>query len=312
MRPLPSLPSDNPLTKDKSFRPEIKLRGFRGAEASAISKHWVKGDPFATAFFNCLSAIFPQAETFMIRSLSAFNQRVPADLSQTIRNFVEQEASHSREHVAMNKGLTNAGYDITALDGAIRQLVDRLDGLDDVTKLTATVCIEHLTAIIAAEVLANDHLHGSDAELQEVWHWHCLEEVEHKGVAFDVWLHATRDWSGLRRWFMRSSFMIAITASFFVNRLRGQIALLRQDGIGNWAAMSGAMRYGFGKGGIGRKVWRPWFAFLKPGFHPWDIDDRALLALAEAQLAQTTGNRQASTAQAPTERRKAPRLKKAA
>jgi predicted metal-dependent hydrolase len=231
-------------------------------------------------------------------------------LVETIHEFIDQEAGHSREHIVMNKCLTNAGYDVAALDTAIRTLVHRLDGLDDVTKLTATVCIEHLTAIVAAEVLANNHLLGSDAELQEIWNWHCLEEVEHKGVAFDVWLHATRHWSGMRRWIMRSSIMIVITASFIINRLRGQIALLRQDGIGTWAALSGALRYGFGRGGIGRKVLAPWFAFLKPGFHPWDIDNRALLAKAEEDLAQSVANR--TRAAEPTERRKTPRLKKAA
>jgi uncharacterized protein len=310
MQKTPSLSISYGETPDSRYRPEIKLRGFRGVENVNINRHWVHGDPYATAFFNCLSAIFPQAETFMIRSLSAWLDKVPAELSSTIRNFIDQEAGHSREHIAMNRGLIDAGYDVATLELAIRKLVNSLDGLSDVTKLTATVCIEHLTAIVAAEVLARDHLHGSDAEMQEVWNWHCLEEVEHKAVAFDVWMHATREWSTLRRWAVRSGFMIAITASFLFNRLRGQNALLQQDGFGWWKANIGAMRYGFGRGGIGRKVVGPWFAFLKPRFQPWDIDDRHLIQKAEAQLALTAANRKATAE--PTERRKTMRLKKAA
>jgi uncharacterized protein len=310
MRLTPSLNRNNAKTDGATFRPQIKLRGFRGTEAAIANRHWVNGDPHATAFFNCLSAIFPQAETFMIRCLAGWVDKVPADLSATIRNFIEQEAGHSREHVAMNRALTDAGYDIASLEKAIRNLVDRFDRLNDVTKLTATICIEHLTAIVAAQVLESDCLIGSDAEMQEIWNWHCLEEVEHKAVAFDVWLYATRDYSSVRRWAVRSSFMTVITASFLVNRMRGQIALLRQDGFGWWAACSGALRFGFGSGGIGRKVVGPWAAFLKPGFQPWDIDDRHLIAKAEAQLAKTIASRK--VASAPAERRKSYRLKKAA
>jgi uncharacterized protein len=297
-------------TQANRFRPQIKLRGFRGGQPVVNNRHWVRGDPFATAFFNCLSAIFPQAETFMIRSLSAWTGRVPDDLSETIRHFIDQEAGHSREHVAMNRSLNDAGYDIDSLERAIRNLVTRLDGLSDVTKLTATICIEHLTAIVAAEVLAHNHLHDSDAEMQNIWNWHCVEEVEHKGVAYDVWLHATREWSELRRWAVRSVFMIAITASFLFNRMRGQMALLRQDDFSRWAAVKGAMGYGFSRGGIGRKVIGPWFAFLKPGFHPWDIDDRHLIAIGEKQIAYAATDQQAK--KEPTERRKNMRLKKAA
>lgn len=273
-------------------RPSIVPRGFRVAQEALSHRHWVRKDPCATAFFNALSAVFPHGETFMIRSLIPWVERVPAPLATEVSAFIEQEAGHSREHVAMNKALIGAGYDIEPLDRKIRAFVAFFGDASDIVKLTATMCIEHFTAIIAAELLKNrDHLADVNDDMLELWLWHAVEEVEHKGVAYDVWNHATKDWNPVRRYMWRSLFMLAVTASFFVNRTLGQIELLRQDGFGFAWSLKSTLRAGFGKGGIGRNVLRPWASFFRPGYHPWDQDDRLLLAKGEADLAVIAAKR---------------------
>lgn len=273
-------------------RPDIVARSYRAPADAVSERHWVRQDPFATAFFNALSAVFPHGETFMIRSLLPWVDRVEEPLRSEVEAFIEQEAGHSREHVAMNKALIGAGYDITPLDRKIRGFVSFFEDANDHVKLTATMCIEHFTAIIAAELLKNrNHLAGVDNKMLELWLWHAIEEVEHKGVAFDVWNHATRDWSAARRYLWRSFFMVAVTTSFFINRTLGQIELLRQDGFGFFTALKNILVSGFGKGGIGRNVLRPWASFFRPGYHPWDFDDRLLLAQGEADLASIAASR---------------------
>ncbi|MEP7350277.1 MAG: metal-dependent hydrolase [Sphingorhabdus sp.] len=270
----------------KDARPVVAPRGFRRVGNPATVRHWVRGDPYATAFFNALSAVFPHGETFMIRSMIPWADRVPISLGSEVRAFIEQEAGHTREHVAMNRGLTGAGYDIEPLDRRIKAFVRVFEGTSDITKLTATMCIEHFTAIVAAETLKNQaHLAGADENLRELWLWHAIEEIEHKGVAFDVWQFATAKWHPTRRWLWRSFFMIAITLSFFVNRTLGQLELLRQDGIDFWTALRGVFRLGFAKDGIARNIAGSWLGFFRPNFHPWDIDDRLLIAQGEAELA---------------------------
>ncbi len=148
------------------------------------------------------------------------------------------------------------------------------------------MCIEHLTAIVAAEILKNrKHLEGTDLELRKLWLWHAIEEVEHKAVAFDVWMFATREWSGVRRWFTRSALLLAVSISFFINRTRGQVELLNQDGLAKPTAWWLCIRNGFAKGAIGRNVMGPWLEFFRPGFHPNHIDDRELLVRGENMLA---------------------------
>lgn len=298
-------------------RPQIVSRRFKTPRAHVAPRHWVRGDPYYTAFFNALSAVFPHGEAFMIRSMAAWVDRLPEPLREEAQGFIEQEASHTREHAVMNRGLVEAGYEVEPLQGAIKSFVGFFESASDVTKLTATMCIEHLTAIVAAEILEQPHhLEGADEELRELWIWHALEEVEHKSVAFDVWDYATCHWSAPRRYFYRCALMAAISGSFFFNRTMGQIKLLKQDGIGGWQAFKGVMRCGFRDRGIAWAVRKPWMAFFRPGYHPWDIDDWLLLASGEAMLATAAAKRAGydgrPLAPAIAERRKAVRRAEAA
>ena len=70
-----------------------------------------------------------------------------------------------------------------------------------IVSLAATMALEHFTAILAHQLLADPrHLEGAEREAADLWRWHACEEIEHKGVAYDTWLHATRDWPRWKRW----------------------------------------------------------------------------------------------------------------
>jgi uncharacterized protein len=276
-------PQGDALTPKGHLLTARKMRA-RGLEVD--QRHWLRGEAYPTAFFNALSAVFPVGEAFMIESIRPWQDRVPQKLAEDVKTFIEQEAAHTREHAGMNRALIRAGYDIAPLDKVIRGFVNFFADSGEITKLGATMCIEHLTAIVGAELLLHPrHLEGAEPEMHKLWLWHSIEEVEHKAVAFDVWMYATRDWSAFRRWITRSAMMVGVSASFFVNRTRGQVELMRQDGEGWRKALPGLIRYGFNRNGIGRAVLRPWAKFLKPGFHPWQTDDRALIAKGEALAA---------------------------
>jgi uncharacterized protein len=294
---------------DDGHKP-ITPRAFKTQKPAIAERHWVRGDPFATALFNAFSAVFPHGETFMVRSIKPWQIRMPAALARDVSNFVKQEAAHAREHGNMNRSLIDAGYDIEPLERTIRGFVAFFRNSSELSCLGVTMGIEHFTAIIAAEILKNDHhLEGASAELRELWLWHGIEEIEHKAVAFDVWQYATRNWSPLRKYLVRSGIMTAITISFLINRTRGQMELLRQDGYGKTAAFIGLIKAGFGKGGVARNIFKPWLNFFRPSFHPWDHDDRALLAKGEKLIAEFAASR---AAQQPMERRKGARFAKAA
>ena len=110
-------------------------------------------------------------------------------------------------------------------------------------------------------------------------------EIEHKGVAFDTWNHATKDWTPGKRWRVRSLVMITVTARFFKNRWTDTLELLAQDGITGWKARWGLFKYLTVTPGVVRRIFPAWLSYFKPGFHPWDHDDRELIDLYEGDFA---------------------------
>ena len=263
---------------------QIQCRNRHFASMAIERRRWVGGDPYASAFFNCLSAIFPKGEGFFIESLKKFRDRTPPKLQGEIRSFIQQEATHSREHHFFNQHLASCDFDISRLEQSIADVVNRIRAMPEISHLLGTMCIEHITAILAAEIISNPrHLEHADEQQRKLWLWHSSEEIEHKGVAYDTWLHMTRDWNPLKRWFVRSAFMAKISLGFTINRAKGVIDLLRQDGISGVRAWIGLAHYALvGPAPLRRTIW-PLLQFFKPGFHPWDIDDRHLIQLAESE-----------------------------
>lgn len=269
----------------------ITPRDRRFGRDRARGRHWLNNDPIATAFFNALSITFPRGEAFFIDSVRAFRDDVPTKLAGEIAAFIRQEVVHGREHLAFNRQMTDQGYDVSRLDDDVTLVLDLAYGRPPIVRLAATMALEHFTAILAHELLRDpSHLDGADPELAALWRWHAVEEIEHKGVAHDTWVHATRDWTRFKRWWVRTLMMLIVTRHFLHHRARGMMDLLRQDGIIGGRAWGGLLRYALVRPGILRRIALPWAGYFLPGFHPWAVDDRALIALPDTPYADARVN----------------------
>jgi predicted metal-dependent hydrolase len=265
----------------------IVPRNLRFGRTEVRGRWWLGGDPVATAWHNALSASFPQGEGFFIETVRRFRADVPPALAAQIDAFVRQEAYHTREHVAFNDQVSGAGYDTVAIEQRIADSLVDARRAHPVAQLLITVSLEHFTAIFAHAMLARGarQFAGASAETRAMWTWHAIEEIEHKGVAFDTYMHVTRGLKPIRRWAIRSLVFLRISRNFVRNRVRDALELLAQDGITGWSARLRLWWYLLGSPGVLRQVALPWLAYLRPGFHPWDHDDRALIAAHQAALA---------------------------
>jgi uncharacterized protein len=262
----------------------ITPRDRRFGRNSKQDRWWLGGDPIATAFYNALSITFPRGEAFFIESVKAFRQGAPEKLAREIRAFISQEVMHSREHVAFNKRVVEAGYDTTHLEEKVVKSLELTKGRAEILNLCVTMALEHYTAIMAQQMISDPRVFkGADQEQIDLWKWHAIEEIEHKGVAYDTWLHATKDWTRGKRWRVKTIMMILVTKNFWTNRYKGVIELLAQDGITGFRAHTGLLWFLFGKPGAIRKLFLPWATFFLPGFHPWNHDDRALIKLVDSE-----------------------------
>jgi predicted metal-dependent hydrolase len=140
------------------------------------------------------------------------------------------------------------------------------------------MALEHFTAILAHQLLAERrHLEGGEQEAADLWRWHAVEEIEHKGVAYDTWLHATREWRRTKRWKLKARVMLYVTRNFVVDRTAGALELMRQDGVTGLKAWRILLWHLWIRPGMFRKIAGAWLKFFLPGFHPWNEDDRHLL-----------------------------------
>ena len=264
----------------------ITVRDRRFGRDTSQRRWWAGDDPVATAWFNALSATFPRGETLFIDSVKAFRDGASPRLEAEIRAFVRQEINHTREHLAFNRATAAAGYDMSRIDTRVERLIGQIHARPRHAWLAVTIALEHFTAMFAHEFLVHpEHFAGSESEQAALWRWHAVEEIEHKGVAYDTWLHATRDWSRWKRWKIKSLLMLVTTQSFIANRFRDATDLLAQDGISGRRTHARLVWYLVGKPGILRRVFPAWCAYFLPGFHPWNRDDRALIGKYDSDYA---------------------------
>ena len=263
----------------------ITPRDLRFGRGQAAERWWMGGDPVATAFYNALSATFPKGEAFFVESVRAFRDGAEPKLAQEIKAFTTQEVMHSREHVQFNKKAVEAGYDLSQLDRRVDERLAFIRSKHPIASLAATMCLEHFTAILAHELLRDPrHLAQADPESAAMWRWHAIEEIEHKGVAYDTWLHATREWPPFKRWKVKAKVMLLVTRNFMVDRTTGTLELLGQDGLTGPKAWARLFWFAYVRPGMIRKIFGAWASFFMPGFHPWNHDDRPLIEAEEQRL----------------------------
>jgi len=265
----------------------IVPRDRKFGRGAATGRWWLGGDPVGTALYNALSATFPKGEAFFVESVRAYRDGADPKLAAEIKAFTTQEVMHSREHVQFNRRAHEAGYDLAPLEQRVDQRLAIVRAKHPIACLAATMALEHFTAILAHELLSDPrHLAGADAETAAMWRWHAVEEIEHKGVAYDTWLHATKDWPRFKRWKVKARVMLLVTRNFVVDRTRGTLDLLRQDGITGPRAWWLFFWFAWVRPGMMRKILGAWASFFLPRFHPWNHDDRALIAAEEQRQSE--------------------------
>src|SRR5437868_14629894 len=140
-----------PTPSDLSITP----RDRRFGRDTATPRLWHGGRIEATAIYNALSTTFPAGEAFFVESVRAFREGAPPKLAEEIKGFTTQEAIHSREHDAFNKRAELSGYDLSKLEERVSERLAITRDRPPIVNVAATMALEHFTAILAHELLAN-------------------------------------------------------------------------------------------------------------------------------------------------------------
>jgi predicted metal-dependent hydrolase len=246
---------------------------------------WYGGNPAASAFYNVLSLTFPRGEAFFIESVKHYRDKTQEPLTSQVTAFIAQEAIHSREHAHFNRQVDEAGYDLGPISERFAANLALSKERPPIVNLTATMAFEHFTAILAHAWLKHDrYFKGAPEEIANLWRWHSMEEIEHKAVAYDTFNTVLKDLAPHKRWLLRTNIMLRISRLFLINRSRDMRDLFVQDGINTPSTWAKVAMYLLIYPGLLRQIFPAWLAFFRPGFHPWDHDDRALLRKTSERL----------------------------
>jgi len=268
---MPVIPQSK-SPEDLEFGP--RRQSFEIAEA--LASDWHGGSAFATAWFNAMSLLFPLGEKFFIDSVCHYQDEIDDPrLKAEIAAFRAQEASHRVQHQKYNELLCELrGYSLDRFEKLERERMEwAYRELSARRRLAGTVANEHLTAIMANDMLSNDDLlENADPEIAKLWRWHGVEETEHKAVAFDVFIAVGGTVSERRQALILNTFF------FFKDTMRNLCIMLQKEGklwsLREWGR---GFKFLFINPGMLRRVFRAWLSFFRKDFHPWQVDNRQLI-----------------------------------
>jgi uncharacterized protein len=284
--------------------------------------HWA-GDPQTTHTLNVLHLLLPAGERWFVDLYRQVLPRVTDErLRADVKGFVGQEAIHGRAHAAVLDHLADQGIDTTGYTRRLDWLFDRLLGDRpfglgpplhgrlarrwDRHRLALVAAIEHVTAALGTWLLAapaydadrpapthnqaddpgngGDGGGGVDGVMLDLLRWHAAEEVEHRAVAFELYVDQG---GGYLERLVTAAGVMPVLALLWV---AGTVFLLRHDPTGpgrpTWRQFRRAGRAGRlpTVGELLRIVPR----YLQPGHHPLDVGSTAAAVayLARSPAAQ--------------------------
>lgn len=238
-------------------------------------KYWHNGSPFVSFFWSAMSTAFPEGELFFMDTGRYFKDVIKnPELKHQIEEFIRQEAHHTFQHKKLNAMMVEHGFDMDKYDnwfGVWLRSVRKT--LPQKLQLSVSMALEHFTANFAHQYLTNEKFtQGVDPEVKALWAWHAVEEVEHKGVLYDLYYEVGGGYLGrvvtlVPAWMLLIGITLAAQAQMLAKD--GKLLNVRDNVKGLW--------YLLGVNGLVTSMIPEFLAYFKPGFHPWDQDNKHLI-----------------------------------
>lgn len=238
-------------------------------------KYWHNGSPFVSFFWSAMSTAFPEGELFFMDTGRYFKDEINnPELKHQIEEFIRQEAHHTFQHRKLNSLMADHGFDMDKYDswfGGWLRGVRKV--LPEKLQLSVSMALEHFTANFAHQYLTNEKFtEGVDPEVKALWAWHAVEEVEHKGVLYDLYNEVGGGYFG------RVVTLAPAWALLIGITLAAQADMLAKDGkLLNVPDNLKGLWYLLGYNGLVTNMIPEFISYFKPGYHPWDVNNQALI-----------------------------------
>ena len=274
--------TEKQLKSEKKVSPKRKrLKGTdvgipvrkMGLNYDELPQLWFANNGLLSAIFSGFSAALPEGEDQFMYSVRLYQDKITDPiLKAQVRAFIGQEAHHSREHEAFNEAIIRSGFPVQRVENFVRGMNKMMRKYQSpADQLAGTVCGEHFTALLANYILTNpDILNTFEEPARSTWAWHAIEELEHKGVAFDVYDQLVGDRKRLHRAMKRILPMFILIN--VINAMSMMHHTRQMTNLKEWKKAFNMLG----------KLWKSsksdYKDFFKSNFHPWDHDCRQTLA----------------------------------
>ncbi|MEV5575956.1 metal-dependent hydrolase [Spirillospora sp. NPDC052269] len=176
---------------------------------STVPLHWIPRDPVATHLINVLHMLLPAGEEWFVR---VFKEAVPYvrddRLREDVLGFIGQEAMHAASHDAVLDHFVEQGLDVRPFVRQADFFFESMLGDRGLTgdrrrvwlneRISLIAAIEHFTGVLGDWILNAEELDraGADPMMLDLLRWHGAEEVEHRHVAHELFMHLDGRYSG--------------------------------------------------------------------------------------------------------------------
>jgi len=253
-------------------------------ERATTSPRWAMDNACISHFWNVLSCSLPHVERFIIDAARPFLHSVTDEkLRRELDAFIGQEGHHAHQHRRFNAVMREAGLDTERYERWFEGVLAAMNRVFGPTsKLALTAAFEHLASVFAAHYLRHTApSRQAPPEIDAAARWHAVEEIEHKSVSCDLYKAMRGGYAH------RVAMMLGVFPGMTLLVLAAQADLVRRDvGMPERGELLQALRYLFGEAGILRTALREVVRYVEPRFHPWDVDDSALIERSREHYAR--------------------------
>ncbi len=261
----------------------IPVRRSRYQADQVQPRHYVAQSPLLSHLLTALSMTFPAGEQFFVHTVRQVRDQVTdPELQARISGFIGQEAMHAQAHSSFNAVLNRPDYPIARYEQQASAGIEQLKQRTPRRQLAATVAYEHFTALLATQLLKRPRFFARlDPNLQQLWLWHAVEEIEHKSVAFDVYQQVFGNLAQRRR----SMRTVSMAFGMGIASMTAHLLWLDRQHSLNLRHWWPNLRDGIELAGLVLRLMPSYLAFYRADFHPDQQDDQALLKHWRTRLA---------------------------
>jgi uncharacterized protein len=292
---------DRPRYEEEAYAIHARDMDFHWDD---VPMHYIPGQMVATHVYNCMHLLLPEGEKAMSKALAdALPYIDDPRLREEVVGFIGQEATHADSHGGVLERLIELGLDPSPVLGHLDKLINVIMSDTGSAKvrhqllcerLALFAALEHYTAVWGKFFLESRGLHesGMHPMVLDLLKWHGAEEVEHRSVVYDAYMHVDGGYGRRARTAVAGSAALfgagLLTLGWLVANDPEHKARAGRNPLKRYGAPVVELLKATRKGVV------PNFScflteipvYLRPGFHPSQLDgmDLALRYLATAPI----------------------------